>query len=221
MKNIILIAPPAAGKGTQCAILKEKYGYVHISTGDLLRAIDESSELGQKVGAIMKSGALVGDDIIFELMEERLSKPDIQNGFVLDGFPRNINQAKTYIKLCEKLGIDIGIAIYITISKELALKRALGRLGCPTCNHIYSLYNPMLQPKISGICDDCGDELISRDDDNEETFSTRFDTYLNNTQPLIDFFKDMDNLVTIEAHDDKMVVSREVERVINNDQHQI
>lgn len=216
MKNIILIAPPAAGKGTQCALLKEKYGYVHISTGDLLRAIDPTSELGKKVNEIMNAGALVGDDIIFELIEERLSHPDVKNGFVLDGFPRNINQAKTYMQLCKKLNIDMGIAIYISISKEMAMQRALGRLGCPICNKPYHKFNPQAMPKTSGICDECGVELISRDDDNEETFTTRFNTYINNTQPLIDFFQGLNSLTTIMAHDDKMVVMEEIERVIND-----
>ena len=217
MKNIIFIAPPAAGKGTQSELLCEKYGYTHISTGDLLRGVDPTSELGIEVNNIMKSGSLVSDEIIFRLIEERLGREDVKNGFILDGFPRTINQAKTYEELSNKLGLTDYVVIFINISEEMAMNRALGRLGCPTCGKIYHKTSKQLMPKVAGICDECSADLVSRDDDNEESFKKRFNTYLDNTKPLIDFYTNLGKLVTISADDDKMKIFAEVEKEIVND----
>ena len=214
MKNIIFIAPPAAGKGTQSELLCEKYGYVHISTGDLLRGVDATSELGIEVNNIMQSGSLVSDEIIFKLIEERLSRDDVKNGIILDGFPRTLNQAKVYEELQNKLGLTDYVVIFINISEEMAMGRALGRLGCPKCGRIFHKASVQMMPKTEGICDDCNVELVSRDDDNEESFKKRFNTYIENTKPLIDYYKELGKLVTIEADVDKMVTNAEIEKVI-------
>ena len=217
MKNIIFIAPPAAGKGTQSELLCQNYGYVHISTGDLLRGVDPTTDLGIEVNNLMKSGSLVGDEIIFKLIEERLSREDVKKGFILDGFPRNIHQAEVFEELKNKLTLTDYVVIFINVSEEMAMNRALGRLGCSACGRIYHKTNSQMKPKVDGICDDCGASLVSRDDDNEESFKKRFNTYLENTMPLIDYYKSLGKLVTIESDEDKMVTNSEIEKVINND----
>lgn len=199
MKNIIFIAPPAAGKGTQSELLVKKYGYVHISTGDLLRSeIASGSELGKSITEIMDSGNLVGDDIVTELLKNRLSQDDAKKGFILDGYPRNIDQAKTLEELASELNIDLGIAVYLEMSEELAMHRALGRITCPTCGRGYNKYEDAMKPKNENHCDDCHVELTSRSDDNEETFKTRFATYIKNTQALLEYYKDSGMLNVID-----------------------
>lgn len=192
MKNIIFIAPPAAGKGTQSDLLVKKYGYVHISTGDLLRAeVAAETDLGKSITEIMQSGALVGDDIVTELLRKRLSQKDIANGFILDGYPRNVEQAKILDELARELNISLDVAIYLELSKEVAMQRALGRISCPKCKRGYNKYEEAMQPKLENICDDCGETLISRSDDTEDTFKIRFDNYIANTEPLLNYYKDL------------------------------
>lgn len=215
MKNIIFIAPPAAGKGTQSELLCEKYGYAHISTGDLLRSVNPTSELGIEINNLMKTGSLVSDEIIFKLIEERLQKEDIKNGFILDGFPRTIKQAIAYEELVNKLNLKDYVVIYIKISENEAMNRALGRLGCTLCGKIYHKVNS--KPKTEGICDVCGGSLTSRDDDNEESFKKRFVTYLEKTQPLIDYYKKANKLVEIPSNDDKYITNEMIEKVIIDD----
>lgn len=215
MKNIIFIAPPAAGKGTQSELLCEKYGYAHISTGDLLRSVNPTSELGIEINNLMKTGSLVSDEIIFKLIEERLQKEDIKNGFILDGFPRTIKQAIAYEELVNKLNLKDYVVIYIKISENEAMNRALGRLGCTSCGKIYHKVNS--KPKTEGICDVCGGSLTSRDDDNEESFKKRFVTYLEKTQPLIDYYKKANKLVEIPSNDDKYITNEMIEKVIIDD----
>mgnify|MGYP004482865739 FL=1 len=215
MKNIIFIAPPAAGKGTQSELLCEKYGYAHISTGDLLRSVNPTSELGIEINNLMKTGSLVSDEIIFKLIEERLQKEDIKNGFILDGFPRTIKQAIAYEELVNKLNLKDYVVIYIKISENEAMNRALGRIGCTSCGKIYHKVN--FKPKTEGICDVCGGSLTSRDDDNEESFKKRFVTYLEKTQPLIDYYKKANKLVEIPSNDDKYITNEMIEKVIIDD----
>ncbi len=199
MKNIIFVAPPGAGKGTQSSLLVNKYGYVHISTGDLLRnEIATGSDLGKSITNIMDSGSLVSDDIVTELLRNRLTKDDAKNGFILDGYPRNIDQAKTLKNLANELNIDLGVAIYLEMSEELAMHRALGRITCPKCGRGYNKYEDAMKPKNMDYCDDCNVLLTSRSDDNEETFKTRFKTYVKNTEPLLEYYKDLNMLNIID-----------------------
>lgn len=199
MKNIIFIAPPAAGKGTQSELLVKRYGYAHISTGDLLRnEIASGSDLGKSITEIMNSGALVGDDIVTELLRKRLSQDDVKKGFILDGYPRNIDQAKTLKNLADELNIDLGVAIYLEMSQELAMHRALGRVTCPECGRGYNKYEDAMKPKNVDYCDDCNVLLTCRSDDNEETFKTRFATYIKNTEPLLEYYKEEGILSVID-----------------------
>lgn len=199
MKNIIFIAPPAAGKGTQSDLLVNKYGYVHISTGDLLRKeVALETELGKKLTAIMSSGELVSDEIVSELLKKRLGDADIQNGFILDGYPRTLDQAKILEAILEELNLRIDAVLYLDMDLEVAMHRALGRITCPKCKRGYNKYEEVLKPKIEGICDDCETELISRSDDNEETFKTRFDTYIKSTKPLLNYYDNLGILNIID-----------------------
>ena len=219
MKNIMFIAPPAAGKGTQAELVVEKYHIPHISTGDILREIaKEDSEIGQYVYETLASGKLVKDEITYQLIEERLSQEDCNNGYILDGYPRNIEQAKIYEELLTKLNKDLGVVIFLDIPRQVALDRVLSRIVCPGCGTSYNLVEESLKPKKEGICDKCGVDLKVRSDDNSETFANRFDTYLNKTQSLIDYYKEKGVLKTIEITAESTALStfREIEEIINN-----
>ena len=215
MKNIIFLAPPAAGKGTLSEMLTEKYGYGHISTGDLLREeIKNKTEIGKQAESLMKEGKFVSDDVIIELISNRIIKSDCENGYILDGFPRTLNQAEKYDELLSKLGKDLGVVIYINIDKEMAMKRACSRITCPKCGKIYNKYSNEMKPKQDGICDDCGVSLTQRSDDSEETFIKRFDEYVNKTMPLYDYYKNKGVLEVINAHESKYETFDEAVKII-------
>ena len=215
MKNIIFIAPPAAGKGTQSKLISTEYNIPHISTGDLLRdEIKSGSEIGKQLQACIDQGALVSDDIIIRLLRTRISKVDCNNGYILDGFPRTKVQAEKYDELLKGLGKDLGIVIYIDIDKEMAIKRACSRITCPKCGRIYNKYSAEMKPKQEGICDDCKVELTQRADDTEETFIKRFDEYMEKTMPLYDYYKNKGVLETISAHESKYETFDEAIKVL-------
>lgn len=215
MKNIIFLAPPAAGKGTLSEMLVEKFGYGHISTGDLLREeINNNTEIGIKASSLMKEGKFVSDDVIVKLIENRITKEDCLNGYILDGFPRTINQALEYDKMLSKLNKALGVVIYINIDKDVAMKRACGRMTCPKCSKIYHKYSKEMAPKIEGKCDICNCDLTQRADDKEETFIKRFDEYINKTMPLYDFYKEKGVLKEINAHESKFDTFDEALKVI-------
>ena len=213
MQDIILIAPPAAGKGTQAKLLSSKYQIPHISTGDLLRAA--TGELGDIVKKTMESGALVSDDLVLKLLEERITKEDCQNGYILDGFPRNISQAESYMKLLEKLNKPLGDVIYLDASKEVTQKRIVGRLSCPTCGAVYNDQIDESKPKKFGTCDKCNGPLSKRSDDNLETFEKRYQTFMNETYPLVNYFRSKGKLFTIGSGISKERTLSEIEKIIN------
>lgn len=198
MKNIILIAAPAAGKGTLSDLLVKKYDYLHISTGDLLREVSkENTELGQKIAKMLQNGELVTDEIVFELLENKLCQVD--KPYILDGFPRTINQAYKYDELIQKLNKDLGIVVVLNCDYEILKKRIVGRYLCKDCGSIYNTLTGVNTPKQEGICDNCGGDLYKRSDDNEESFKTRYETYLEKTKPLIDFYEKKGNLYYIDS----------------------
>lgn len=215
MKNIIFLAPPAAGKGTLSELLVEKYGYGHISTGDLLREeIANKTEIGMQAESLMKEGKFVSDDVIIELISNRITKPDCKNGYILDGFPRTQVQAEKYDELLERLGKDLGVVIYINIEKDTAMKRACSRITCPKCGKIYNKYSNEMKPKVENMCDDCNVELTQRADDSEETFVKRFDQYIEKTMPLCDYYKAKGVLNIINAHESKFETFDEAVKVL-------
>jgi len=217
MMNIIFIAPPAAGKGTISSKVCEKYNIPHISTGDLLRdEIAKATKLGIEIKDSIARGEFVTDEVITKLLRKRLSCKDTKKGFILDGYPRNITQASIYDNLLEELGYDIGNVIFLDITKEEAMKRALSRLVCSKCGLSYNTANKDLAPLQDGICDNCNSVLKVRSDDTEDTFIKRFDTYMKETYPLIEYYESKNNLVKIEVTNmTSDEVFREVEEVIN------
>ena len=212
MKNIIFIAPPAAGKGTQSDMLKNTYGYIHISMGDLLRAeIATGSALGLEVKSIIDKGNLVSDELIIDIINSKLTeikgKP-----FILDGFPRTLNQAKVLDKIID----DNYEVIYLELSKEEAIKRIEGRLTC-SCGKSYNLNDEALKPKQEGICDNCGKKLVKRDDDNTLAFAVRYDNFLNNTKVLIDYYKNKNKLNVIDVNRDINAIFKDISEIVIND----
>lgn len=217
--NIILIAPPAAGKGTQAKLLSEKYNIPHISTGDLLRdEINKGTELGLNLKETMDKGNLIDDATILNLLNERLSLSDCNNGYILDGYPRNVSQAEEYEKLLNSLGKEIGKVIFFDIEEKLALQRTVSRIICPNCGTSYNLLVNDLKPKNDGICDRCGSSLKVRSDDTEEVFIKRFETFITKTQSLKDFYQEKGNLYIINIDENKSVndIFNEVVKVLES-----
>lgn len=218
MKNIIFIAPPAAGKGTQSKLVSEAYNIPHISTGDLLREeIANGTPLGLSIKESMDSGNLVSDDVITTLLKNRITKEDCKDGYILDGYPRNIKQAEIYNNLLEELNYDKGVVIFFDIDKETALKRTISRIICPNCGSSYNLLIEELKPKEENICDRCHHELKTRSDDTEEVFIHRFDTYINSTKELISYYENLNILHRIEVLDKSAnTIFEEVKKVLND-----
>ena len=216
MKNIIFIAPPAAGKGTMSELLIEKYGYIHISTGDILRGIASSgTELGDKVAALIGAGKFVPDDIMYEAVRERLRMPDLDNGYILDGFPRNLNQAIEYDKILKELNRDLGVVIYLDTPRDILEKRITGRRLCEDCGATYNVLTGVNTPKTDGKCDKCGGNLYQRSDDNSESFMVRYQEFIDKTYPLVEYYKKNNALVSIDSVDPEDTI-KAIEGVIND-----
>ena len=200
MKNIIFVAAPAAGKGTISAKVCTEYNIPHISTGDLLRnEIAASSKIGMEIKSAMARGEFVSDEVITKLLKKRLEAKDCKKGFILDGYPRNISQAKTYDNILKELNYDEGLVVFLDIDRELAMKRALSRVVCSKCGLSYNLINKEYSPLKEGICDNCGSSLKTRSDDNEESFINRFDTFMKETYPLLEYYEKKGNLLKIKV----------------------
>lgn len=211
MKNIIFIAPPAAGKGTQSTMLKENYGYNHLSTGDMLREVVSSgTDFGLQVKNIIDRGELVSDDIIINLINNKLAKID-GKPFILDGFPRTLNQAKSLDNMLDK---DYEV-IYLDLTEEKAIERILGRLTC-SCGKSYNLNVDNLKPKVEGICDGCGKELVKRNDDNVDSFKVRYKTFLDNTKPLMEYYEDKNKLHKINVNRNVEDIFKDIVDVCND-----
>ena len=211
---VIFVAAPAAGKGTVSSLLQDKYGYVHVSTGDLLRAeVKEKSELGIKIENIISKGDLVSDEIITELLKNKLENMSHQK-IILDGYPRNEVQAKNLDNIFKDLNIDDYLVIYLDVSYEIALKRALGRVVCSNCGATFNTYFQNLMPKENGICDKCQGPLTQRSDDNEETFKSRYDTFLELTNPVLDFYKEKNKLRVFDINQGVEVIFKDIVKVL-------
>ena len=215
MKNIIFIAPPAAGKGTQAVMVSSKYNVPHISTGDILRnAATEDSERGRYIANEISNGRFVSSDIMLELITERLQRSDCNNGYILDGFPRSIEQAEQYEDILKKINKEIGYVIVLDVDKEVAKNRIVGRISCPKCGRVYNENIENSQPKVEGICDRCHSNLIKRSDDNAETFDGRFQTYLEKTKPLIDYYEKQNVLYHVNSDLGKENTFKQIEDII-------
>lgn len=215
MKSIIFIAPPAAGKGTQSTLVEEKYGIPHISTGDLLRGARTANDQRAKMIAdLQDKGLLVPDEIVLELLKERLAQEDCENGYILDGFPRNLSQAEAYEEILSALQLPLGNVILLELDKETAKRRINGRLTCPKCGAIYNREAEESKPKVDGYCDNCHVELKHRSDDTAETYDVRYDSYIKDTAPLIDYYEQKGVLFRIDSSIGKTRVFEEIEKII-------
>ncbi len=185
--RIILLGPPGAGKGTQAQFIKERLGIPQISTGDMLRAaVSSGSALGERVKAVMDSGALVSDEIIIDLVKDRITHDDCANGFLFDGFPRTIPQAEAMTAA----GVEIDAVVEIQVPDEELVRRITGRRVHPGSGRVYHvIYNP---PKVDGLDDDTGEALVQREDDTEETVRQRLSVYKEQTEPLVEFYHAME-----------------------------
>ncbi len=217
MKNIIFIAAPAAGKGTISDYLVSNFGYKHISTGDLLRdCIASGSSLGIEIEDKLKHGSLVSDDIVIKLVKDMLV--NIKGlPFILDGFPRTLEQARKLDDMFLELNITNVLVVYLQVDLNTLLSRVKGRVVCPKCKKSYNLYNELLKPKMNNICDDCGSMLIKRNDDNQETFVKRYQNFLDNSKDILKFYHDKNSLVTIDGVLPLSAIYQKLISEVNND----
>ena len=193
MNNFIFLGPPGAGKGSLAVKVAEDYKIPHISTGDIFRAnIKAQTPLGVKVKAIIDSGSLVSDELTFELVKDRLAQDDCKNGYILDGFPRTIPQAE----MLEKLVDDVKV-VNFEIKDEIVIRRLSTRRVCKACGANFNVLT--LPPKVEGVCDKCGGELYQRDDDKQESIMHRMDVYREQTEPLINFYKNKGKITDLDA----------------------
>lgn len=196
--KIIMLGAPGAGKGTQAKQIADKYGIPHISTGDIFRAnIKEGTELGKKAKSYMDAGGLVPDELVVDLVVDRIGKEDCTNGFVLDGFPRTIPQAEALSAALNKRTEKIDFAIDIDVPDENIVERMSGRRACVNCGATYHIVT--IPTKKEGICDRCGSETVLRDDDKPETVQKRLAVYHEQTKPLIDYYKKEEILKTVDG----------------------
>ena len=215
--RVILLGPPGAGKGTQAQFVCDAFGIPQISTGEMLRAaVSAGTELGQRVKAVMQSGALVSDEIIIDLVQERIDQDDCANGFLFDGFPRTIAQAQAM----QAAGVPINAVVEISVPDAEVIKRISGRRVHPASGRIYHVdFNP---PDVYGVDDESGEPLIQRDDDQEATVKERLSVYHEQTQPLVEFYRKLSNgkslrYVTVDGGKDVNDVQKEVRKALQNE----
>lgn len=204
---------PGAGKGTQAEQIVEKYNIPHISTGDMFRAaMKNNTELGKKAKSFMDNGNLVPDEVTNGIVRERLAEEDAKNGFLLDGFPRTVEQAAELENILSDLGTELDAVINIEVDKDVLMKRLTGRWICRTCGKTYhEIYNP---PKVAGKCDLDGGELYQREDDKKETVENRLNVNMKQTKPLLDFYSEKGKLHSINGEQDINDVFVDVEKIL-------
>jgi adenylate kinase len=212
--NLILLGPPGAGKGTQAERISRLYGIPQISTGDMLReAVREGTPLGRKAKSYMDSGALVPDEVVIGIVEERIQQDDCRGGFMLDGFPRTTAQAQALDDMLEKKGLKLDHVVCIEVDTEELVRRLSGRRTCRNCMAPYHVeFNP---PKVDGVCDRCGSELYQRDDDKEEAIRNRLKTYEAQTAPLISYYTERGLLRTVEGKGSVEEVFRRIQEILD------
>lgn len=213
--RLIILGPPGAGKGTQAESIVSNYGVVHISTGDMIRDnINNDTTLGKKAKEYTTKGLLVPDELVNEIVKDRLSKDDVKKGFLLDGYPRTLNQAQYLDKILEEMSMNLDAVINIEVPAELLIERISGRRVCPKCNRTYHIKNN--PPKVEGICDYDNEPLIIRKDDNEETVRQRLEVYHAQTEPLTDYYKERKILVQIDGTKSIDGTFSEIKKALDN-----
>ena len=195
---IIMLGAPGTGKGTVAGMLSNELNIPQVSTGDIFRKhIKEQTELGKLADSYISKGKLVPDDVTIDLVKNRLQEGDVQDGIILDGFPRTVKQAEELDVMLKDMNKKVSMTINLTTPENELIERVVNRRICPSCKKVYNLIlNP---PKEENICDNCGHELITRQDDNEETFKGRLKTYLEETSPLVDYYENQDKLFSAEV----------------------
>lgn len=211
--NLIFLGAPGSGKGTQAKVICENLGILHLSTGDLLReGVKNGTELGLKAKTYMEAGDLVPDELIVALIEEKLASGALDNGYILDGFPRTVPQAEALRDMLAKNKSKIDKAILLEVSNEEVIRRLSGRFFCPTCGAGYNY--PAKMPKRDGLCDNDGAELQRRPDDEEDVVKNRLDVYIMQTAPIIDFYRQASLLREVRAEGDLDEITEALLKVI-------
>jgi len=220
--RMILLGPPGAGKGTQAKTLAQRLKLPHISTGDLLRQnVSQGSALGKLARDFMNGGALVPDELVTQMLKSRVSQPDIEKGFILDGYPRNINQAEALDDMLKERNTAIDIVIYLDTSEPVIIQRLSGRLVCSVCSANFHTKN--MPPKVNLICDNCGGKLYQRNDDKDETIKKRLQVYVEESSVLIRYYNDRHKLYRLSADEDKTIVLNRIIELVKeyNDPHKV
>ncbi|WP_125153940.1 adenylate kinase [Clostridium rectalis] len=214
--KIILLGPPGAGKGTQAKLISDKYSIPHISTGDIFRKnISEKTPLGVKAKSYIDKGQLVPDELTIDIVNDRLKNDDCKKGFLLDGFPRTVKQAEALDDFLNNNGSKIDTALLIDVPEKFILDRMTGRRVCTACGASYHIrFNP---PKVESKCDACGGELIQRKDDTEETVKERLTVYSNQTQPLVEYYKNNDSLSIVDGTREINDVFKNISNILGSD----
>lgn len=212
--NLILLGPPGAGKGTQSQRLEKKYGTIQLSTGDMLRAaVRSGSALGQRADAIMKAGQLVPDEVMIQMISERIDQPDCAKGFILDGFPRTVPQAQALDIMLEEKGLKLDHVIEMKVDGPALVTRVTGRFTCAKCGAGY--HDSFHPTKVAGICDNCGStEFTRRADDNAETFGKRLAAYERDTAPILPYYRERGVLQQVDGMAEIDEVTRQLEAII-------
>ena len=212
--NLILLGPPGAGKGTQAKRLEDRHSLVQLSTGDMLRAVVASGvPLGQQAKEIMAAGKLMPDELMIEMIADRISKPDCATGFILDGFPRTVPQAEALDRMLEEKGLKLDHVIEMKVDDAALVERITGRYTCAKCGQGY--HDKFQKPKVDGVCDVCGStEFTRRADDNAETVTTRLAAYHKQTAPILPYYKERGVLETVDGMADIDVVTEQIEALL-------
>lgn len=214
--RLVLLGPPGAGKGTQAEAISKMFDIPHISTGDLFREnLKNETPLGLKAKAYMDAGELVPDELVIELVKDRIVRDDCKNGYLLDGFPRTVAQASALSDFNQQLGKALDYAVNIEVPESLLVERMVGRRTCPKCGTTYHIkYHP---PKVDNICDNDGETLKQRADDCEETAKNRLAVYNSETAPLVDYYRFNNQLININGNQDKNAVAGDIQKALKGD----
>lgn len=218
--RIVLLGPPGAGKGTQAVMLREKKGFLHLSTGDILREnVKNNTDIGKKAKAFMEKGELVPDDMVIEMMLDTIREAQNKKDFILDGFPRTAYQAKKLDNELGRLKLAIDMVVYFKTSINTVILRLTGRRLCSKCGANYHAVN--MPPKKQGVCDKCGAELYQRKDDSEETIKKRLEVYNNQTEELIDYYKSQGLLKEVSGDMEAGKVYSELSEILTDDRYKV
>ena len=213
--HLIIMGAPGSGKGTYAKVLKDIFAVPHISTGEMFRkAIKEGSELGKLAQSLIDKGNFVPDDITNKLVKQRLAEEDCKNGSLLDGYPRNLDQAKAFTEILKELNIDLDAVINLNVEDDEIVKRIVNRRLCSNCGQGYNIIT--LPPKVEGVCDLCNSPLYTRADDNEETVKIRLTVYNNQTKPLVEYYEALNKIVNINSNQEIELVIKEIVKAVED-----